>query len=63
MNTEELLGKRVRNIYNGEVGIVRGTRALDLDGSPAVYVEIASGDKRPPINRVWNVKEIEEVEG
>lgn len=63
MNTEELLGKKVMHIHSGEVGTVRGTRALDLDGTPAVYVEIASGDKRPSINRVWNVKEIEEVEG
>ena len=61
VNTEELLGKKVMHIHSGEVGTVRGTRALDLDGTPAVYVEIASGDKRPPINRVWNVKEIEEV--
>lgn len=61
-----LLGKRVRNIHNGDVGTVRGVRALDLDGTPAVYVEIPvikkDGEKHPLMNRVWNVKEIEVVE-
>lgn len=57
-----LLGKRVRNIHNGDVGTVRGVRALDLDGSPAVFVEIpivTNGKQHPPAGKIWNIKEIE----
>lgn len=62
LNTEELLGKRVRNIHNGDVGTVHGIRAHDLDGTPAVYVEIpvvVNGKKYIPAGKVWNIKEIE----
>lgn len=62
---DDLLGKTVRNTVNGEVGTVRGVKALDVNGEPGVYVEVPVVTKRgnhPHMNRVWNVKEIEVVD-
>jgi len=58
----DMLGKTVRNVCTGEVGQVRGVRALDINGEPGVYVEvpvITQRGKHPLMNRVWNLKEIE----
>lgn len=63
---DDLLGKTVRNTVDGEIGTVRGVRALDINGEPGVFVEVPvikkDGEKHPLMNRVWNVKEIEVVE-
>lgn len=63
--TDDLLGKTIRNVDTGEVGTVRSVHALDLDGSPAVFVEVPvvrEGKQHPHMNRVWNVKVVEVVE-
>lgn len=63
--TDSLLGKTIRNTQTGETGTVRSVRALDLDGSPAVFVEVPvvrDGKEMPHMNRVWNVKVVEVVE-
>lgn len=52
-------GDKVR--HKNEVGIIRSMKAMDYDGSPAVYVEVPV-EGRPHINRVWAVDEVEVVE-
>ncbi len=61
---ENLLGKTVRHI-SGEVGTVRGVKALDLHGEPGIFVEVPVVTVRgqhPHMNRVWRVEDVEVVE-
>lgn len=62
-----LLGKTVKNIITGEIGIVRGVKALDINGKPGVFVEVPvitpRGGTYPLMNRVWRIDEIVEAEG